>query len=158
MRLAINVLCKLAAPFQVLLLIDELDFRFPEASEISAPVEFWPSGRRTGISASVDFLRSPPWAVSWRLLASFDERFLLGLVVEGGENDGKEVKTFGEAGISLAPLLRPLLLELEEACEPVRLERRGTSRSSIGVIDSVSTLVKTRVMRMLSRLSIFHLL
>jgi hypothetical protein len=42
------------------------------------------------------------------LAASRDDRFLLGETGESGDRDGKEVKTFGDAGTA-SPLLRLLL-------------------------------------------------
>jgi hypothetical protein len=69
-------------------------------------------------------------AFCW-LLASrepLDDLFFFGPPDGGGENEGKDVRPFGDAGTSLGTLpVRPL----PEVAEAVRLAGRAASRSSI---------------------------
>jgi hypothetical protein len=122
-------LCRLVAPFQVLLLIDELAFRV-DGTGVSTGKDS-PTGRlegETALSFVWSLLRRPPWLLL--LLAScepFDDLFLFGATVGGGVNEGKVVKTFGEAGTS--SLLRRLPFDAFE--ELVLLAPIGPVRLSI---------------------------
>jgi hypothetical protein len=125
-----RVLCKLVAPFQVLLLIDELAFcvdAIGASDGENSPIDGLDGNPSLLLAWSL--LRRPPWLLLL-LLAScepFDDLFLFGATVGGGVNEGKVVKTFGETGTS--SLLRRLPFEAFE--ELVFLAPIGPVRLSI---------------------------